>query len=122
MPHLTVIYVLLVHHLSEKERHLASSWRVRIVHPVMDAGIQHAVSFAERRTAAGLSADKAAREFGVPLATVADWDHGAQTPPGHVLRSLELIGRFGTDAGGAAAHLSDSQPETQVRQQRLHQI
>jgi hypothetical protein len=75
----------------------------------MDAGIQHAVSFAEQRAAAGLSADDAAREFGVPLATVADWDHGVRTPPGHVLRSLELIGRFGADAGGSALPTAESQ-------------
>lgn len=75
----------------------------------MDAGIQHAVSFAERRAAAGLSADDAAREFGVPLATVTDWDHGVRTPPGHVLRSLELIGRFGADAGGSALPDGESQ-------------
>lgn len=82
----------------------------------MDAGIQHAVSFAERRTAAGLSADDAAREFGVPLATVIDWDHGVRTPPGHVLRSLELIGCFGADAGIAALPAGESpQPTPPIR-------
>jgi hypothetical protein len=50
--------------------------------------------FADRRAAAGMSIADAAREFGVPLATIAEWDHGIATPPSHVLRSLEMIGRF----------------------------
>lgn len=41
-----------------------------------------------------MSKADAAREFGVPLATIAEWDHGTTTPPSHVLRSLEMIGRF----------------------------
>ena len=53
--------------------------------------------FADRRAAAGMSIADAAREFGVPLATIAEWDHGIATPPSHVLRSLEMIGRFCTE-------------------------
>ncbi|OZA10295.1 MAG: hypothetical protein B7Y02_10975, partial [Rhodobacterales bacterium 17-64-5] len=56
--------------------------------------IDLSLQFADRRAAAGMSIADAAREFGVPLATVAEWDHGMATPPGHVLRSLEMIGRY----------------------------
>ncbi len=50
--------------------------------------------FADRRAAVKMPIADAAREFGVPLATIAEWDHGMATPPGHVLRSLERSGRF----------------------------
>jgi hypothetical protein len=56
--------------------------------------LDQALQFAERRAAAAMSAADAALEFGVPLATIVEWDHGAATPPGHVLRSLEMIARF----------------------------
>lgn len=59
--------------------------------------------FADRRAAAGMSIADAAREFGVPLATIAEWDHGIATPPSHVLRSLEMIGRFCAEAREIAA-------------------
>jgi transcriptional regulator with XRE-family HTH domain len=59
--------------------------------------------FADRRAAAGLSLEDAAREFGVSLATIAEWDHGAETPPSHVLRSLEMIGRFCAESRETAA-------------------
>lgn len=58
------------------------------------APLDQSLQFAERRAAAGMSKADAAREFGVPLATIAEWDHGTTTPPSHVLRSLEMIGRF----------------------------
>jgi transcriptional regulator with XRE-family HTH domain len=56
--------------------------------------LDQSLQFAERRATAGLSLEETAREFGVPLATIAEWDHGTSTPPSHVLRSLEMIGRF----------------------------
>ncbi len=59
--------------------------------------------FADQRAAAGMSIADAAREFGVPLATIAEWDHGIATPPGHVLRSLEMIGRFCAESQEIAA-------------------
>jgi hypothetical protein len=59
--------------------------------------------FADQRAAAGLSIADAAQEFGVPLATIAEWDHGTATPPSHVLRSLEMIGRFGVESRETAA-------------------
>lgn len=79
-------------------------------------GIERTLSFADRRVGAGLSADDAAREFGVPLATVLDWDHGLGTPPGYVLRSLDLIERFAASEGPAAsAALKPQQPTTMIR-------
>jgi hypothetical protein len=60
----------------------------------METEVHPSLSFAARRAAAGLSLEETAREFGVPLATIAEWDHGTGTPPSHVLRSLEMIGRF----------------------------
>jgi transcriptional regulator with XRE-family HTH domain len=60
----------------------------------METEVHPPLSFAARRAAAGLSLEETAREFGVPLATIAEWDHGTSTPPSHVLRSLEMIGRF----------------------------
>lgn len=64
--------------------------------------------FADWRAAAGMSITDAAREFGVPLATIAEWDHGMATPPGHVLRSLEMIGRFCTEGQKIAAFQAPS--------------
>lgn len=67
------------------------------------APLDQSLQFAERRSAAGLSLEDAAREFGVSLATIAEWDHGAETPPSHVLRSLEMIGRFCAESRETAA-------------------
>lgn len=67
--------------------------------------------FADRRAAAGMSIADAAREFGVPLATIAEWDHGIATPPSHVLRSLEMIGRFCAEGQENAASQAP-QPST----------
>jgi hypothetical protein len=69
----------------------------------MTSDIQPALSFVDRRAAAGLSPDDVSREFGVALATVADWDHGVATPPGHVLRSLDQIEHYASDCGKAGS-------------------
>ncbi len=71
-------------------------------------------SFAARRAAAGLSPDDAAREFSVPLAKVIDWEQGLIAPPNHVLRSLDLIERFGASAASAPSFKGDSLPITRL--------
>jgi hypothetical protein len=63
----------------------------------MEAEVHPSPSFAASRAAAGLSLEETAREFSVPLATIVEWDHGTSTPPSHVLRSLEMIGRFSAE-------------------------
>ena len=47
----------------------------------------------------------------MPLATVRDWDHGAASPPGHVLRTLDVIASYRTATGAPAApDVSQAQP------------
>jgi transcriptional regulator with XRE-family HTH domain len=67
-------------------------------------------TFASRRLASGLSSDEAAREFGVPLDTIASWEHGDVRPPGYVLRALDLIERFGAPTSCEA--LESEEPHT----------
>lgn len=52
------------------------------------------MTFAENRLRAGLSVDDVCRDFGVGLALARAWEEGAVRPPEHVMRSLEVIGRY----------------------------
>lgn len=84
--------------------HHACTNRLATYHvPYMATEVHPSLSFAPRRAAAGFSLEEMAREFGVPLATITEWDHGTATPPGHVLRSLEMIGRFCAEGEEIAA-------------------
>lgn len=47
-----------------------------------------AVTIKEIRAAAGISRAAFAREYGIPLRTLEDWEAGTRTPPPYVLSLL----------------------------------
>lgn len=56
-----------------------------------------ASTFTTRRVEAGFTVADVATEFGVLPEVVCKWDEGTVQPPAHIIRSLETIGRIGTN-------------------------
>lgn len=66
-------------------------------------------SFASSRRASGLSINDVAKEFGVALSEVEQWESGEKVPPLHLKRSLQVIGTMGDPA--VSEKLKPRQPE-----------